>query len=275
MKLLIFSIFLINLFFLGTGSFFLPKTVVADEIGDSYLERYRRWQQDQAKRWVEKEKIKKAEDTEKIVSEVESNKNKKVELPNVLPQKDKKFISELNQVSVLEQVNSQVKQALKSQAEGQDQDRSDSISTSGIIDAREEFISNIPTDNKQVQALLTMIDHTKTFFAINNNGALKDLFQDERFKEIYSEEMTKPTRKLTYLFFKGYQDANRSPNEPVNKKLDREIKVNREKVDAYLESSGIKSKLTRSLTGSYPKVPTKKEENIEPSSIQESNPTVN
>jgi hypothetical protein len=137
-------------------------------------------------------------------------------------------------------------------ASGLSEDSPAAQTSTRFKDAQSEFINNIPRDNKQVQSLLSMIDHTKVYFSINADGRLRDLFKDERFQEIYREEMTKPTRKQTYNFFKGYQDENRNPNEPLAKKLNRDVKITREKIDAYLQTTGIKSKLTRALQGRYP-----------------------
>ncbi len=127
-------------------------------------------------------------------------------------------------------------------------------------DAQSDFLTNIPKDNKQVQSLLTMINHSKVYFSINSEGQLRDFLSDPRFQEIYKEEMTKPTQKMTYNFFKGLQDENRNPNEPVAQTLNRDIKLTSDKIQTYLNNTGIKSKLTRALQGRYPKPTLRAEE---------------
>lgn len=258
MKLLIYFIIfqLLTFSVSGSGFFCVQNAVASDyseetsnsaQVTDSYEVRYERWK-GQLQRLRESRAARSA-----IVSEINLPKNKRkskaVVLPDRLPAKtiaesDRSSPSELSYRRKIAKRPLKAKRAVRSAAP---QKR--------VLDSREEFLSNIPRDNTQVQALLSMVDHTKVYFSINEGGELKDLFKDPRFKEIYTEEMERDTKKLTYHFFKGYQDMNKPYGEAAPKKLKRDIKIYRDRIENYLETTGIKSKLTRSLTGSYPKVP--------------------
>jgi hypothetical protein len=248
MKLLIFFIFFqINIYFeVGFGLFSINKAQaaeVADGSVDNYEARYQRWLN-------RKNNKVNSSSAAKTIAASSAQSEAQLKLQANL----KKLESELQ---VIKTKNLRLPASLPSRKiESQDvAPVSSNVTQRRVRDAREDFLSNIPKDNKQVRALLSMVDHTKVYFSINSDGKLKDLFKDDRFREIYTEEMDKPTKKLTYDFFKAYQDANRNPNEPVAQRLNRDIKINREKIENYLETSGIKSKLTRSLRGSYPKAP--------------------
>lgn len=239
MKLLIFLlIFQIPLFLLQVGASSLIKTsglnltnvAYANEIVDDEESRYQYWlYQQNLKRARER-----ALQNKKKLAELKAKNEKSAELPKSLPAKVEPVVKDAASV---------VKKASATAV----------AKPRRYVDAQEELLNNIPKDNKQVQALLTMIDHAKVYYSINKDGRIKDILKDDRFREIYMEEMDKDTRKQTYNFFKGYQDFNRAPTEPVKPRLNRDAKVTREKMELYLETTGIKSKLTRSLTGSYPK----------------------
>lgn len=258
MKLLIFLCLFQFLFTFKVGlSFFSESYVQASEVSSSveatqaYNERYEQWLLNKERRLralrqklneqrqaALRNKAIQTPPVQRVRAKTEPAKN--VALPTALPAKTVRQPAAVDD-AVIETEQARVEEA-----------SAPSERTPKLRDAQSEFINNIPRDNQQVQALLSMIDHTKVYFSINSDGRLKDLFKDERFQEIYREEMTKPTRKQTYNFFKGYQDENRNPNEPVARTLNRDVRITREKIDAYLQTTGIKSKLTRALQGRYP-----------------------
>lgn len=253
MKLLIFLCLFQIFFSFRVGSCLLfANDASASEVSEAYDLRYERWLNEQErKRQALRERLnaqrrsvknKEGSLAERRRQVVESRSLKNLEapvitLPKTLPAKAESLSSPAREIA---------------SPKKQDRLKTTTSSKRRIRDAQEEFLNNMPKDNEQVQALLTMIDHSKVYFSINAEGQLKDLFKDDRFQEIYREEMTQPTRKQTYNFFKGMQDENRNPNEPITNKLKRDVKITREKIDTYLETTGIKSKLTRALQGRYP-----------------------
>lgn len=248
MKLLIYFGFIQIIFAFTLG----VQNISAEEVADSYRVRYERWLK-QKPQFISVPKSKYSNQNKS--SKIQNRKVSEPVLPKILPKKIE-VSSEPVVVSKTQQVGIQNNKVQSTKASSVESElRSRPIVRKLALDAREEFLNNIPKDNEQVQSLLTMVDHTKVYFSINQNAPLKDLFKDERFREIYTEEMKPDTRKLTYYFFKGYQDHQRMPNEPVQKSLNRNVLINRERIDSYLETTGIKSKLTRSLQGSYPKIP--------------------
>ncbi len=255
MKLLIYFGFIQIIFAFTLG---VPN-IYANEVADSYQVRYERWLKQRPL------PLKNSKATSPTVAPVVVKKTAPARLPQTLPSK----VEPVVQTDTAAVVNPNLIKAEKISATEKTAELAPANKAPNptrlnpritpsrrlALDAREEFLNNIPEDNDQVQALLTMVDHTKVYFSINQNGPLKDLFKDERFREIYMEEMKPETRKQTYYFFKGYQDHQRNPNEPVQKSLNRNVLINRERIDSYLETTSIKSKLTRSLQGSYPKLP--------------------
>lgn len=280
MKLLIFfTLFQIPLSF-SLGLILLPlNSAAASEIAESYQQRYENWLREQQQRKaLLRQRLKTRTQRNVQVKTPKENKpapkskvsKQPVELPKALPEK-------IQNVQV--PIRTTAPQPLVVQAKvssirvSEPPPRVQRQPTKALIeDSQSEFINNIPEDNKQVQTLLTMIDHTKVYFSINSDGRLKDLLTDPRFREIYNEEMKPETKKSTYHFFKGLQDSNRQPGEPIKAKLDRDTKVTRERVEVYLETTGIKSKLTRALTGSYPKPPPQPKEDIKYEAIDTPQP---
>ncbi len=259
MKLLIFFIFFqVSIGFTSSGFVGFNSNVFASEVSDSYQARYEKWQLQQKNK--SQRRPSSAFETKQVVNlktQVSQLKLRPAVLTKTLPARvEPKIESSIKfskaELDVESNVESKVVSKVNSVTTQDAAPTSNSLVDKMALDAREEFVNNIPKDNSQVQALLTMVDHTKVYFSINQNGALKELFKDDRFREIYTEDMTPPTRKLTYYFFKGYQDHQRNPNEPAQKSLNRNMTLNRERVESYLETTGIKSKLSRSLIGTYP-----------------------
>ncbi len=258
MKLLIFFIILQFFFSLPIGPLgSISNFVLASEIANPYEVRLESWQNEQRQRKAlirqrlqtqkyraSRPTIKSRKKTTRPVKALRPSVSKIVVLPKVLPAKSETVIR--NNLSIAWRPSEAATETSKANQ------TKFKVRRKMVKDSQGEFLANIPADNQQVQALLDMIDHTKVYFSINSDGRLSDLFTDERFREIYSEEMTQPTRKLTYHFFKGYQESTRNPNEPTKFKLNRDTRITREKVEIYLETTGIKSKLARSLNGSYP-----------------------
>lgn len=211
---------------------FFTNFIFANEVSDTYQIRYQRW----------------LSEKESISSKASSRARFKNSEPTLTQRKTIKEEG-LGQSQVLPSRLPRLSQ-LSSEPIGSSEQV---VKPKMALDAVEEFENAIPKDNTQVQALLNMVEHTKVFFTINSNGTLKELFNDDRFREIFFEEMKPDTRRQAYNFFKGYQDHHRLPNEPVSKSLKRDQIVNRERIDSYLETTGVKAKLTRSLDGSYPK----------------------
>lgn len=244
MKLLVFLLlFNISMTFEKTGKiYFFISSVQASEVADSYQVRLQKWLQErQAKDSLKRAKERVSENRNESQT-LNSQRNMATDsrLSQTLPSKQTKEVDRTLGAKTLETASSRRPATV--------------LNRRRYLDAQEEFLNNIPKDNSQVQALLTMIDHSKVYFSINKDGQLKDFLKDDRFREIYTEEMNPESRRMTYNFFKGYQDHHRNPNEPIALKLNRDIKVTREKIDSYLETTGMKSKLTRSLTGKYPSV---------------------
>lgn len=266
MKLLnFFVIFQIYLSTFIGFNFTILNFAQASEVAESYEVRYQRWQDERNKsRLTLQERLRnlKSKSTEEPKAQISDQKNTSKAIAEKRAPQSIEATAPTPTLSKILPNKIEVENEDSLAAVKKDQSAAENR-TRKNIDAQEDFLSQIPKSNKQVQALLTMIDHAKVYYSINTDGRLKDLFKDDRFREIYTQEMEPATRKSTYLFFKGYQDHNRNPNEPIKPKLNRDTTITREKLEGYLETSGIKSKLTRSLQGSYPKLPKAPAENQE------------
>lgn len=140
-----------------------------------------------------------------------------------------------------------------------------------VADTIETLEQNLPTKRSEINKTLDVIDHIRTFYTINRGADLTDLQQDSRFKEIY-ESMSPEAKKSTYLYLKGLYEN--SPQAIVDKnetpgvtrlaelRLNRKYTPSKTDIDGFNERTSIKSKLVRSLGGTYSRPAVKKDETL-------------